>query len=134
LPLPVFNTHRGEILQREAERDRAAFEMRQYQVQIRQDVHAAVQRIERAEETVATYRTQIVPELEKGLGAFEKLFKANDPSVDLLKLLDVRRKLIKARDGYLDALWELSQARADLAAAAGDPALAVSAENPPPNP
>ncbi|HMF14063.1 MAG TPA: TolC family protein, partial [Gemmataceae bacterium] len=64
LPLPVFNTHRGEILQREAERDRAAFEMRQVEVQIRQDVRAAVERIERAGETVAAYRTEIIPELE----------------------------------------------------------------------
>ena len=119
-------------MQREAERDRAALEVRQFQVQIRQDVHAAVERIEHAEETVAAYRMQIIPELEKGLEAFEKLFKANDPSVDLLKLLDVRRKLLKSRDGYLDALWELSQARADLAAASGDPALAVNTENLPP--
>jgi hypothetical protein len=32
--------------------------------------------------------------------------------------------LIQTRGAYLDALFELSQARADLAAAIGDPSLA----------
>ncbi len=125
LPLPVFNTHRGEILQREAERDRVLLEIRQFEVQIRQDVRAAIQRTKQAEDTVRVYRTQILPELKKGMEAIEKLFAANEPGVDLLKVLDLRRKLLKARDGYLDALWEASQARADLAAAVGDPGVAL---------
>jgi cobalt-zinc-cadmium efflux system outer membrane protein len=134
LPLPVFNRRRGEILQREAERDRASFEMQQYQVQIRQDVHAAIVRMAQAEETLKAYRSQIIPELKKGVDSFEELFEKNDPSVDLLKVLDVRRKLLKARDGYLDALWEMSQGRADLAAAVGDPSLPTTAESPPSKP
>ena len=44
-----------------------------------------------------------------------------------LALSMCRRKLLKMRDGYLDAQWEASQAQADLAAAVGDPALAVPA-------
>jgi outer membrane protein TolC len=87
-----------------------------------------------AEETLKAYRSQIIPELKKGVDSFEELFEKNDPSVDLLKVLDVRRKLLKARDGYLDALWEMSQGRADLAAAVGDPSLPTTAESPPSKP
>jgi hypothetical protein len=36
-------------------------------------------------------------------------------------VLDIRRKLLKARDSYLDALWEASQAQSDLTAAVGGP-------------
>ena len=46
--------------------------------------------------------------------------------IDVLRLIDVRRRLQRARDGYLDALWELNQGRADLAAAVGDLGLVVS--------
>ena len=47
-----------------------------------------------------------------------------------VRVLDVRRKLLRARDTYLDALFELSQARVDLAAAVAD--LSLAACNPPP--
>ena len=31
--------------------------------------------------------------------------------------------MLRARDGYLDAQWEVAQAQADLAGAVGDPAI-----------
>jgi cobalt-zinc-cadmium efflux system outer membrane protein len=123
LPLPVFNTHKGEILQREAERARAALLLHQTEVLVAQDVHAAIARLKAASDWVETYRTKVLPELRTSQEGIEKLFAAGDPGVDVLKVIDIRRKLLKARDGYLDALWELSQARADLAAAVGDPTL-----------
>jgi cobalt-zinc-cadmium efflux system outer membrane protein len=123
LPLPVFNTHRGEILQRRAERDRAGLEVRQTEVLIRQDVHASLVRLERARQQVNVYQRQVLPNLETAQKTIRELFEKGDPSVDLLRFIDVQRKLLKARDVELDALWELRQAQADLAAAVGDPAL-----------
>jgi hypothetical protein len=43
--------------------------------------------------------------------------------VDVLKVIDVRRKVLKARDNYLDVLWALRQARGEVIAATGEPAL-----------
>ena len=43
----------------------------------------------------------------------------------LPSILDVQRKLLKAQDGYLDALFAYTQALADLAQAVGDPGLAL---------
>src|SRR5207245_2230740 len=40
IPLPVLNTHRGDICQRVAERTRAALELRQAEVAIEQDLAA----------------------------------------------------------------------------------------------
>src|SRR5262249_36838933 len=48
LPLPVFNRHRGEIMQRQAERGRVAAELWQTEVQVRQDVAAALTRLDQA--------------------------------------------------------------------------------------
>jgi cobalt-zinc-cadmium efflux system outer membrane protein len=138
IPLPVCNTHRGEIMQREAERDRAFLDLRQTEVLVQQDVLAALARLNAAQARVETYRTQILPELRKGIEGMEELFKASAPGVDVLRVIDVRRKYLGAQSTYLDALWNVTQARADLVAAVGDPALLginLCAPSPePPNP
>ena len=123
LPMPVFNTHRGEILQRDAELTQATLFLHQGEVNVRQDVQTALARLEPALASVNVYKTQVVPNLEKALKDMEQLFSRGDPSVDVLRLIDVRRKLLKAEDGYLDAVWEATQAKADVAAAVGDPTL-----------
>jgi cobalt-zinc-cadmium efflux system outer membrane protein len=124
LPLPVFNTRRGEILQRRAERTRAALDLRNTEVVVKQDVHAALERLDNARAWVKSYQTEVLPALREALKDTESLFEQTQ--ADVLRLIDVRRKLLRARDGYLDALWEESQARADLAAAVGDPSLGVN--------
>jgi cobalt-zinc-cadmium efflux system outer membrane protein len=132
LPLPVFNQHQGEILQREAERNRAALDLRQTETAIQQDVHAALARLEDSRATVEIYRAQVLPNLQKSLKEVEQLFRQGEPGADLLRVIDIRRKQLRARDGYLDALWEASQARADLTAAVGDLTLALDPEGPGP--
>jgi cobalt-zinc-cadmium efflux system outer membrane protein len=125
LPLPVFNSHRGEILQSQAGLARANLELRQTEVAIRQDVQAALARLEAVRSRVETYRTRLLPTLQKSLEGIQSLFLSGQPGVGVLRVIDVRRKLLRGRDGYLDALWELTQAQADLAAAVGEPALGV---------
>jgi cobalt-zinc-cadmium efflux system outer membrane protein len=137
LPLPVFNRHKGEIQQRAAERTRAGLEVNQLEVQVHEDVQAALARLGIAEEWVGFYRDKTLPELQKTIQELQKLFEQGDPGVDVLRLIDVRRRLIHARDGYLDALWELRQAQADLAAAVGDPRMLLgqfTIEDQPPAP
>jgi cobalt-zinc-cadmium efflux system outer membrane protein len=123
-PLPVLNTHRGQIQQRQAEEAKAVLVLRQTEIQIRQDVEAALQRLATARAGAEIYRTRILPGLQKGLADMEKLFLAGQPGVDVLRIIDMRRKWISARDSYLSALWEVSQAEADLVAALADLSLA----------
>jgi cobalt-zinc-cadmium efflux system outer membrane protein len=124
-PVPIFNRNRGEILRRQAERIQAILRVRQTETAIRQDVQAAVIRVGSARATVDAYANQVLPQLEASLRDITNLFERADPGTDLLRVIDIRRKMLLAREGYLTALWELSQARADLAAAVGDPALAL---------
>lgn len=130
VPLPVLNTHRGEIQQREAARARAALELRQTEIQIVQDVQAAVSHLQTALASVMAYQNQVLPNLRTALADMERLFALGEPGVDVLRLIDVRRKLLRARDSYLDALWDVQQAEADLAAAIGDPFAALPSERP----
>jgi cobalt-zinc-cadmium efflux system outer membrane protein len=120
IPLPALNSHRGEILQRQAEQARAAQDFRQAEVQVQQDVQSALARMERAQEWVESYSKKVLPNLRKGLEAAEKLFAQGEPSVDVVRVLEIRRNVLKGQEAYLDALWELSQANDDLVAAVGD--------------
>jgi cobalt-zinc-cadmium efflux system outer membrane protein len=128
LPLPAFNTHKGEILLRQAERTRAALDLRQTEVQIRQEVRAALARLTDARSWLNTYHTKVLPTVRTSLKGMEALRAQG--VVDVLRMVDMRRRQVKADDGYLDAQWELNQALADVAAAVGDPALAIGSPLP----
>jgi outer membrane protein TolC len=133
-PLPVLNIHRGEIKQAEAELTRANLDLRRTEVAIGQDIQAALLRLEAARQRVETYRTRILPNLEKGLQSVLRLLQAGEPGVNVLLVIDSQRKLLRARNGYLDARWEYGLAQADLAAGVGEPALAVHPQWTPPLP
>ena len=64
-------------------------------------------------------------DLRRSLDEMDRLFRQGQPGVDLLRVLDIRRKLLRARDGYLDAQLAYVQALAELALAVGDPGLAM---------
>src|SRR5579875_611700 len=118
--LPVINTRRGEIRQRQAELARATQALAQGEIQMQQDVFTALARLAQAEEVVKSFATETLPKLRQTREEFDKLYMAGQPGVDLARLIDVRRRLLRARDAYLDALFELSQAQTDLAAAVAD--------------
>jgi outer membrane protein, heavy metal efflux system len=136
-PIPVFNRHQGLIAQRRAEAARARLDLRQLEIEVRQDAPAAITRVREARAWVETYQKQALPDLSKALADLERLFEQGQPGVDVLRVLDVRRTLLRAQDGLLDALWAYTQALADLAQAVGDPALAMGCyapAGPPPAP
>jgi cobalt-zinc-cadmium efflux system outer membrane protein len=124
-PIPIFNRRQGETQQLQAQMTQAVLYLQQTEVDIRRDVPAAVARLAEARAWVDNYRNQILPDLRKSLDDIDRLFKEGQPGVDVLRVLDVRRKLLRAQDGYLDALLAYTQALADLALAVGDPALAM---------
>ena len=95
---------------------------------MRQDVALALARLEAAERQVAQFKTKVLPDLQRAVEDMEKLFQNGE--IDAIKIIDVRRNLLKARDGYIDALWGVRQARADLLAATGEPILGLVVPSP----
>lgn len=128
---PIFNTRRGEIRQREAERARAVQALHQGEILMQQDVFSALARLTQAEEVVKNFNTQTLPSLRQMREEFDKLYMAGQPGVDLARVIDIRRRLLRARDAYLDVLFELSQAQTDLAAAVADLSFAGCRAVPP---
>jgi cobalt-zinc-cadmium efflux system outer membrane protein len=132
IPIPVFNNKRGDVAQAEAEQAIAIAQMQQAEVTVKQDVAVALAKLSAANQRAELTRTKTLPELRQSVDDMLKLFQAGEPGVDVRQLIDVRRKLIKARDGYLDALWSVRQARIDIAAATGEPALELAGSARPP--
>jgi outer membrane protein, heavy metal efflux system len=129
-PIPILNTHRGEIMQRQADLGRALADVRQFEVQSIQDAQAALARLEQARQWSNSYTNEVLPELRKARADLDKLFAQNEPGVDLLRVIGVQRNYLRSLDAHLDAQFEVSQARADLAAAVADPALAMPCQSP----
>ena len=125
VPLPLFNRKAGEIQQAKAQRSQASTYVRQTEVEIQQDVSLAAARVAQSRRWVENYRDDILPALAKSQADMDELFQQGQAGVDVLRVLDVRRKLLKAQDGYLDALYAYTQSLADLAQAVGDPGLAL---------
>ena len=73
LPLPVCNRHRGEILQRQAEKTKALQELNQVEQQVRQDVETALARWHAALAWEAMFRSEILPEIQTDVARAEHL-------------------------------------------------------------
>jgi cobalt-zinc-cadmium efflux system outer membrane protein len=132
VPIPVLNNRRGEIAQAEAEQAVAIAQLQQAEVAVKLDVTVALAKLAAATQRAELTKTKNLPELRQAVADMEKLFEAGDPGVDARQMIDVRRKLLRARDGYLDALWSVRQARIDVAAATGEPALELAGPARPP--
>jgi outer membrane protein TolC len=128
VPLPALNTHRGDIMQRQAEQVRAVLDLRQLEVQVQQEVQVAVAKLDKARAWIDLYQKKVLPNLRNSLEAVEKLFAQGDPGVDVVRVLEIRRNLLRGSDAYLDALWEYCQARAELISAVGDPTVLLGGE------
>jgi outer membrane protein TolC len=88
-------------------------------------VQTALLRLDNAQKVVDAYHNDTFPALEQARDAIDQLLGQGEPGVDVSRAVDVRRRLLKARDLFVDALYERSQALADLAGATGDLSLAL---------
>ncbi len=134
LPIPILNCHPGEIRQAQARQSQAQLNLRQTDVEIWQDVTTAAANVAETGRWVESYQREILPALRKSLADTDLLFQEGQGGVDVLRVLDVRRKLLHAQDGYLDALLAHTSTLADLAQAVGDPGLAMGQYSMAPSP
>lgn len=128
LPLPLRNRKQGEISQRQAELNRATLELRQTEIQIDQEIGSALARLNETQELIRLYRDEYLPALKVRSEELEKLYSQEDSGVDVQQVLELRRRLIKAQENYVDALYDHGQIEVDLAMAVGDLELALDPE------
>jgi cobalt-zinc-cadmium efflux system outer membrane protein len=135
MEIPVINTGKPLVRQREAELRQRQVAFEQLEAKARVEARTALERYEQArvlcEQTRGPGGQQLPGELAKLEAAFKK------GEIDILRISQARNSLIQFRRTYLDSLNELAQAAAVLTAATGLPPAAIVApphagEVPPP--
>jgi cobalt-zinc-cadmium efflux system outer membrane protein len=114
--VPILNAGNSLVAQREAEyhRDCVAWEQARQQVAVQ--VLAMVEKWTQAQAAAERTRARLQP-IGVQTERMERLYNAGQ--TDLVKLLQVRRRFIEARNIELDATWQAVQAYADLLTASG---------------
>jgi cobalt-zinc-cadmium efflux system outer membrane protein len=119
-PIPIWNSGKPLVLQREAEHRRAIVAHQEAQQRAIAQVRSAVAKWNSATELV-NESSGLRRELGNEVGAMERLFEAGQS--DLTKLMQARQRLIQLENAQLDAVWQATQAQADLLLALGTPSL-----------
>jgi cobalt-zinc-cadmium efflux system outer membrane protein len=127
-PVPILNAGNSLVRQREAELHRDCVALEQQQQQVAAQVRAALVKWNEVRDSAIRTLARSEPIREQAL-RMQRLYEAGQ--ADLVKLLQVRQRLIEADFARLDALWQTTQAYADLLSVLGaTPLLGALANGP----
>ncbi|MCY2992794.1 MAG: TolC family protein [Planctomycetota bacterium] len=115
-PVPVLNSGRRLVWQREQEYNRDLVAAEQVRVRTIVRVKASLAKWLQVKDLVAEVEASTAA-IEVQTQKLERIYTAGQ--ADLLKLLQVRQRLIEAENARLDIVWQATQAYADLLTATG---------------
>ncbi len=116
MPLPVWNSGRPLVRQREAEYRQAAVRLEQTRQRTITQVRTALSRWNNASRLVSSV-AGATPSLVHQVEVLQRLF--DEGQADLNKLLQARQRLIQLENARLDAVWAATQAQSELLTALG---------------
>jgi cobalt-zinc-cadmium efflux system outer membrane protein len=119
-PIPVLNAGGPLVRQRETEYRRDAVALEQAKQRVRAQVKATLVKWNQVQQLVARTKATMQP-IQAEAARMDRFYTAGQ--TDLIKLLQVRQRLIQAENAQLDALWQATQAYADLLTALGSTPL-----------
>ncbi|MCR6478411.1 TolC family protein [Variovorax sp. ZS18.2.2] len=122
VPLPIFDTNRGNITEALRRQDKAEEDARALELRLRADVGGARQRYVTTLAEVEALQSDILPGAQTAFDAAAKGFELGKFSY--LDALDAQRTLLQARSQYLRSLYELHRSITDLDRLLGGPAAA----------
>jgi len=123
-PIPLLNTGSSMVGQREAEYHRDCVAWEQARQQVATQVLAVLVKWNQAQQAAERTHARFEP-IRTQTDRMQRLYDVGQ--TDLLKLLQVRRRFIEARNVELDTIWQTIQAYADLlTATGGTPLLSAS--------
>jgi len=111
MPLPVWNSGRPLVRQREAEYRQAAERLQQSRERTITQVRTALARWNNASKLVQKI-SGATSGLTRQVDILQRLF--DEGQADLNKLLQARQRLIQLENARLDAVWAATQAQSDL--------------------
>ena len=120
VPLPIFDTNRGNIVEALRRKDKAEDDARALELRLRADVGAARQRYLTASSEVTALLREILPGAQSAFDAATRGFELGKFSY--LDALDAQRTLLQARSQYLRSLADAHRSITDLDRLLGGPA------------
>jgi cobalt-zinc-cadmium efflux system outer membrane protein len=125
MEIPVINTGRPLVHQREAEVRQRLTAAQQLEAKATVEARTALTRYEQARRMCEQLRGESSPQLPGELKKLEAEFKSGE--IDVVRITQARTSVFQLRRSYLDSLNELAQAAAAVTAAAGLPPAALVA-------
>ncbi len=119
IPLPIFDTNRGNVVEALRRRDRSEDELAALELRLRADAGAALQRHETSAAELKVLQDEILPGAQSAFDAATTGFEFG--KFAYLDVLDAQRTLLAARSQYLRALGEAHRAATDLDRLLGGP-------------
>ena len=116
IPVPVLNAGGPLLRQREAEYHRNCIALAQLRQRTTAQVQATLVKRHDAQDLVRRTQT-LVESVRNQTTQMEHLYAAGE--TDIVKLLQVRQRLLETDNGRRDALWAATQGYADLLEAVG---------------
>lgn len=120
VPLPIFDTNRGNVIEALRRQDKAEDDARALELRLRAEVGAARQRYLTASSEVTALMREILPGAKSAFDAATKGFELGKFSY--LDALDAQRTLLEARSQYLRSLADAHRSVTDLDRLLGGPA------------
>lgn len=108
LPLPLFDRNQGNILAEARRADQARDLRNATELRLRQETQQALQQWSTAQVEVKAFRSTILPSAQTAVESATRGFEMG--KFGFLEVLDAQRTLITARDQYLQALAQVSDA------------------------
>lgn len=115
--IPLFDQNQGAIARAEATLERANRRYVTLRDQIALEVRQAHIRLTQADRDLATWRTEILPALDRTVNQAERSFQEGD--TNLLLMLEAARRLVEAQIREAEVLADLRRARAELERSVG---------------
>lgn len=115
--VPLFDQRQAEIARLESLLQQSRSRQAALEREIRNEVRAAINRVNATRNLSEYYRDELVPAREQVVKFTQQ--EQNYMLVDVFELLFARRQEIEAYRGYIEALADYWEARVDLARAAG---------------
>jgi cobalt-zinc-cadmium efflux system outer membrane protein len=117
IPLPLFNPGRARVAQAQAEAERASFAAEAQRREARRTAERALGSWRSALRTLENIDLQTIPAAERLVALTERGYRLG--ALPYRDLADARSSLYNARRARIDALEQLSSAKADLAEVTG---------------
>jgi len=124
LPLPLWNSKKGEIASASAEQQKAVAELEKLQREIARDLTSAYHDLLSTRESLALYTPDFLGKLKATLDSAADGYAAGRTS--LLLYLETQRTYFDTQLDYFDTLRKLHEATANLEAAAGMPLVELT--------